>query len=437
MGEAKPKDMLLMCGDTTVMKINFNVATYEVLCEKLLPWSLKGRLRRVPDFSEIKTRYDDTQRQIAVDNNRNAITSWLANRTLSLSRKNAKWLYNMLRLEQLSNDIEKAKVAILCRAVSLLDNYWIKLEGDAAEWKDVNLRHNHLNKIIAQVALHGSSLTMQGSLCTPELTTNGVYAKAWRRYDDGSLWLHKAGSKDATEARIEVMCSQLLDKMNVSHCHYKLTEDGDLVVCACPVMTDDNVSIVDFMNMYSYCCVNDIDFDRYVLELDADSIYKMIIVDYLIANRDRHNQNGGFYYKPDTMEIIGCHPLFDHNNAFDLEYMQDREADYQFTGKSIRESAKYAMKHVDFHFEFPVVRSDFITERQYREFTWRVEDLGVQTIVRPEWLKYCEKRGIIEADSDREFKRLHDLFGLRDSAEFYDMLQAYDGMSLEKINSFV
>jgi len=69
----------------------------------------------------------------------------------------------------------------MCRAVSLLDNYWLKMEGDAATWAETNLRHNKLNEVIAQVALHGKSLTLQGSMQTPELTTNGAYAKAWRR----------------------------------------------------------------------------------------------------------------------------------------------------------------------------------------------------------------------------------------------------------------
>lgn len=39
---------------------------------------------------------------------------------------------------------------------------------------------------------------------------------------------------------------------------------------------------------------------------------EMWIVDFLISNRDRHGQNWGFYYDTETMEILGCRPLFDH-----------------------------------------------------------------------------------------------------------------------------
>lgn len=422
--KSTPQDFLIMCGDIIVARINFDTGRYDVLNEQLLPWSLKGKFRKVMDFSEVRSRYDDTQRQIAIGKNKQAVISWLASRTLSLSRKNAKWLYNLLRIAQLSTDTEKAKVAIMCGAVSLLDNYWIKLEADPITWKEVNLRHNHLNEVIAQVALHGSSLTLQGSLCTPELTTNGAYAKAWRRYPDSSLWLHKAGSKDASESRIEVMCSQLLDKMNVSHCYYTMTEDQDLTVCTCPAMTSDNRSIVDFLSIYSYCCANDLDYNKFIFSIDAESLYKMTIVDYLISNRDRHGQNGGFYYNPHTMKLERCHPLFDHNNAFDTEYMKDRDAFYVFNGKGLRESAKEAMQRVDFHFEQPILRSDFITERQYNEFMWRANDLGVKTIIRSEWTEYCNEHGIDVADSDAEFKRLHDEFKLHDSSVFYEIISS-------------
>ena len=373
------KNMLIMCENNPVMSINFSEGIYDVLREDLLPFTIKGKIRRVPDFYEIKSKYDDIQRQITIDNNKEAIMSWFANRTLSLSRKNAKWIYNALRIEQLNNDYQKARVSIVCRSVSVLDNYWLKIDGDTTTWESINVRHNPLNETIAQIALHGKSITLQGSLTTPELTTNGAYAKAWRHHDDGRLWLYKLGANGNTESRIEVMCSDLLDKMNVRHCHYEAGEDDGKYVSMCPSMTDDNISILPAMDFYTYCNVNNIDFGKKILEIDADSIYKMWIVDYLLCNRDRHSQNWGFYYKPRSMEIIGCHPLFDHNNAFDIEWMQDRDAVYQFGDMTIREAAHKAMLSVDFHFIEEIRPEDFITERQYNEFMFRAKELGIKT----------------------------------------------------------
>lgn len=369
------QNMLLMCEDIPVLEINFDTDMYKVLNEQLLPHSLKGSALE-PEFSGdfSNAKYAATQMTRIAKHNQASIINWCGSRALTLSRKNAKWLYNLLRIDQIDDATTRTKVAIICRAVSVLDNYWLKLSGDKAEWKDMNVRKNPLNEVVAQVALHGASLTLQGSLCTPEFTTNGAYAKAWRRREDG-LWLAKMGEQG--ESRIEAMCSNLLDKMTVDHCHYELGEDNGVLVCLCPCMTTDDLSILSGMDFISYCTRMGLNSDTEMMRIDADGIYRMWIVDYLISNRDRHGQNWGFYYDPKTTEILRCHKLFDHNNAFDLEWMKDKDAVYQFGDMTIREAAKHAMRKVTFGFTEPITRADFITERQYKSFCERAEDLGV------------------------------------------------------------
>lgn len=374
------KDLYIMSKDTPVLCVNFSEGKYQVLDENKLPFGLKGRLREEYPEKESYTRYDIIQIQNISNANNSAVTSWLANRVLLLSRANAKWLYNALKVEQVQTDAEKAKIALMCRAVSINDAYWVKLEGENICWDDVNIRTNPLNEIVAQIALHGKSLTLQGSLCSPEFTTNGAYAKAWRRHADGELWLHKKGDKDTTEARIEVIVSNLLDKTNVPHCHYEAGEDEGVYVCMCPAMSTENVGILSGMDFVSYCNVNGLNPDMEMKRIDSDMLYKMWIVDYLVSNRDRHGQNWGFFYNLETMEILGMHPLFDHNNAFDSEWMQNKDADYQFGNMTVREAARYAMKHTDFHFTEEITRKDFITDRQYNSFVSRAKELGIQVI---------------------------------------------------------
>lgn len=168
------RDVILMCGDNPVMRINFSTLVYDVINEKLLPFGMKGRFRKVPEFLEVKSKYDVIQRTLAIDKNRAAVVSWFANRTLLISRANAKWIYNALNIDQLDTEMQKVKVSFICRSVSVLDNYWIKLDGDKVAWDKIDVRRNPLNETIAQIALHGKSVTIQGSLTTPELTTNGA-----------------------------------------------------------------------------------------------------------------------------------------------------------------------------------------------------------------------------------------------------------------------
>lgn len=171
-----------MSKNIPALRINFDYADFSILSEKLLPYQLKGALSYIPDFSKIKTRADDIQRQIAIQKCSPAITTFFANRVLPITRENAKKIYNLLGFSQEQDDISKAKIAILCRALSLQDNYWVKLENDPITWEQVSLRNNHLNEAIAQVSLHGSSLSLQPKkneiFLTPELTGQGAYAKA-------------------------------------------------------------------------------------------------------------------------------------------------------------------------------------------------------------------------------------------------------------------
>lgn len=373
------KAFTIMMKDTEVMRVDFDALMYEVLSEKYLPYPIKGKLQKIPAPNTIRTTYDMTQSILAARKNEEAVVSWLAGRVLLLSRANAKWIYNLFRFEQVSTAEQHVKIALVCRAVSVLDPYWLKYDDDGdLSWDSVDVRKNPLNEVVAQVALHGKSLTLQGSPVTPELTTNGAYAKAWRRHEDSSLWLYKLGANGNTESRIEVMCSNLLDKMNVEHVHYEAGQDEDKYVCMCPCMTTESKAVLTGMEFISYCNVNGIDPDTHMFEIDGESIYKMWIVDFLISNRDRHGQNWGFFYDTETMEILGCHPLFDHNNAFDIDFMRNMDAPYQFGEMTIRQAAMKAMEKVDFHFTAPITREDFITDRQYQSFRKRAECLGLK-----------------------------------------------------------
>ena len=369
-----------MFGDTQVLRINFDENKYDIISEKHIPYGLKGRIKEVPDFTECKTKYEQTQAMRAAIDNYKAVAHWLADRTLLLSRANAKWIYNALNIEQKVDDETRLKIAIICRAVSVMDKYWLKLDGENKSWSNIDIKRNPLNEIIAQIALHGKSLTIQGSLTSPELTTHGAYAKAWRRHDDNNLWLYKLGHDGDSESRIEIMVSDILDRCNVDHVKYIPGTDDDKFVCMCPCISTDELSLISASDYIAYCNVNGIDYKSEVLRIGADDFYKMHIVDYLISNRDRHDENWGFFMDNSTMTVTALHPLFDHNNAFDLEYMRDKDARYQCTGKSLRESAKYAMSKTDFHFTDDITRDLFITERQYKSFMERANELGIKVV---------------------------------------------------------
>lgn len=377
------QNMLLMMKDTPVMRINFDEVLYDVLDEFHLPYQLKGCIRKYEmkdnmTASEIQTAIKEAA--IVGAKNNEAITRFLAQRVLPITRENAKKIYALFNFEQAQDDYSKARIAVACRAVSLQDNYWIKLENDPVTWKDVDIHQNHLNEIVAQVALHGTSLSLTGDPVTPELTAFGAYAKAWQRKND-KLFLYKKGAKGDMEAKIEVMVSDLLRKTNVNSLEYTSAKSEDCFVSKCECMTHDDIVMLSAMDFESYCSRNGLNFMQEVQKIDADSFYKMCIVDYLTANRDRHGMNWGFLYNCETMQILGCHPLYDHNNAFDEELMKNPDVPYlALPSMTLRHAAQAAVKRTDFTFYEPIQRQDFLNDTQYRYFTSAAKELGLDLL---------------------------------------------------------
>lgn len=362
--------IFLMCGDHMVMGIHLDYGIYDIYNHTLLPYQLKNCLIE---------QYDENNRlelNRAIMNNYDAFVGFLAGRVLSLDRKNAKQILNLLRLPQSQSVVEKAKISILCQAVSVLDNYWLKPEGDDVKWEDVNPRSNPLNQIVAQVALHGTSLTLEGMFATPEISTHGAYAKCWKR-EGGKLYLLKAGNKNGLEPKLEIQASRVLAKCNVKSVVYEPAEEDGLFCSKCECMTDDVVSLLDARDFSEYCERNHTDSRKAAFEIDADSMYKMGIADYLIANSDRHDGNWGFYYDSRTLRILGCHPLYDHNNAFNAYLLNDDDARYVFNGESMYEYARYCRKHVDFRIVDRIEKSDFYYEDHYEMVIRRAEKLGL------------------------------------------------------------
>lgn len=388
--EYRDVTMTLMYGDIEVLRFNIRKSIYDILNEKYMPYGLRGKLRKVP-----KTYYGMTETEIdnkiAISNyNASSLIRWFANRVLLLSRTNAKKIYDMLDFDQEDHDENKFDIAMTCRGVSVLDKYWVKLDGENISWANVDIKRNPLNEIVAQVALHGDSLTFQGSYITPEITTNGVFAKAWRRHNDGLLWLHKLGYNGGDQSRIEVAVSGILDKCNVNHVHYEAGSDCGEYVCMCPCMTNDEYSVISAKEYKTYCSENDLDFVDEVLRIDHDNYYKMHIVDYLISNGDRHSHNWGFYINSNTMDVKSLHPLFDHNNAFDPKIMSNTKSMYKCTGTRMIDAAKFAMGEVDFHFTDLISVEDFLEIEHYDSFMERAIGLGVRTVFKPKCNPFAE-----------------------------------------------
>lgn len=359
--------IFLKLEDEIVLKFDFSKNYYELCRPELLPWTLRDSLADTTHNSDINVLFK----------NKDLMASFFTNRSLSVKRENAKYIMNQIGIKQ-GNDFESRFSAMKkCKALSAADSYWIT-DNENEKWKDVNLLSGSLNEALQQISLFGSSVRITGKLHTPELTGQGAYAKAWYN-ENGKMYLYKANSKGGNECEREVLASNVIDCFNVPHVRYELSQKEGRTVCKCQNMNLDNSSLVDAVELDIWASRRNLDSLSIARKIDSEMFYKTIVVDYLISNSDRHETNWGFYMNNQTGKIIGHHPLFDHNNAFDESFMRDKDggACQLIPGKSQREAALYAIKKCDFRCTKPVKKAIFIDEETYESFMKRAVELGL------------------------------------------------------------
>ena len=354
--------MYLMKNNIPVFAFDLDKGLFQELRSELMPIRLRNYFR--PDES-----------RTAFIHNYEGMIDFLSRRVLSLDRKNAKKILNAYNLTQSQSPVDRAKIAITCRAVSMIDDYWISDRLDR-KWEEMDPKINSLSETVTQIALHGTSLTLQGEPHTPDITGQGSYAKSWIREKDG-VFLYKKSTEGKNESGIEVSVSNILDCFNIPHVQYLSAEHGGDRMCKCLNMTTDRLSIVYAEDYFSFCNRRGEDFLKNSLALDGANIYKMCIVDYLISNSDRHMQNWGFYMNNRTGNLICCHPVYDHNNAFDRSLMADAGESQVFLGQSKKDVAAKAMKQSPLCQIKPIEKSLFLSGEHYESFMERASDIGI------------------------------------------------------------
>lgn len=294
--------------------------------------------------------------------------NWISKRVLSMSRSNYKALVNNLGLEQ----GDSFQVAMWCNALSLTDCYWIKYEDTPnLKWKDVNLYDNKFSEAIASIAFTGDSpVTITGTLATPELTNQGVYTKCWVREDDG-IYLYKASNdlKDDQTTKVEILTSILLVTSGIDAVSYDRAEFGGRLTCRCKNITNQEIMITPAKEVLSYF----VDCGAQPLvqmnKLFSKEFNTMLVVDYLLANTDRHAGNWGFFMNASTGDVSKMHPLFDHNNAFNFKDINAKSRIYpSMTLEEVAYMAYQKLDDTSFIYNMSKVVDKLLTKSIGKEF---------------------------------------------------------------------
>ena len=232
------------------------------------------------------------------------LEGWLASRAIDAHRTNSRLLKKVLRLKT-SDD---AETALAVNAATITDQYWVKPEGSGLCWEDVRFKENFFDAL----ALRGDpdSFSRKPSR-TPELTNTGSFEKCWRLID-GNWWMYKSGN--ALEYFSELFICRLGEKLSLDMAHYEM--DGDYIrsedfTHGAQVNFEPMSALIGENEDYSDC------FDA-ILAISpelAEQYLRIVWLDTVCFNMDRHTENFGFLRDVKTGEILSMAPNYDNNIA--------------------------------------------------------------------------------------------------------------------------
>lgn len=243
------------------------------------------------------------------------VRKWLERRRIPKNRAFSKAILYSLGLKQ--NDLLSS--LRVCKGLSLNDSYWIVPEGFDGKFSDYNLYENSFSAALALTAYTGHPSIIQGPCLSPELTTDGMLPKAWRKFSDG-IYLYKGntsqtpgGSSSGNEPYSEYYAAQIAQTMGLNVVSYGLEQWIGILSSTCKLFTDIDTAYVPIGRLIKDVNIAKcIDYtDTFSLEY-SNQIRSMMLFDCLICNEDRHFGNFGVLRDNHTGRILGPAPLFDH-----------------------------------------------------------------------------------------------------------------------------
>lgn len=236
--------------------------------------------------------------------------SWIESRKAPKHRQHIEELLRVCGCSDLDGFIR------VSHALSLNDTFWIKPVDSALKWEDVSLYTNKFSELIAQIAFEGGLYGEGFSSTSPELSTDGTYAKCWIREND-KVYLLKRGTTGAYNAGLEpyseYYASQVSKYICNSYVDYDLTIHKSALASKCELFTNEKLGFVPISRVFKTKQSPMKLLDYFESIGSADDFRRMLVLDALTLNTDRHMGNFGVLVDNDTQEIIKMAPTFDNN----------------------------------------------------------------------------------------------------------------------------
>ncbi len=255
-----------------------------------------------------------------------AFNQWWTGRSIPASRMGLSDLLDTLGIA--SSNLLLTK----CLGLSLSDHYWIRPYESNMLWEDVNFFDNDFSDDIGDLLFGTNGKNSGFDLCSPDNTSDGNLKKRWKIID-GKRCLLKSGSNPYSQQTFnEVIASKIMERLGIDHVPYSITWINDEPYSVCEDFVTKDTELISAWRVLQLRTKanHESEYLHYVnicRELGIDivsSLDKMIVLDYIIANEDRHFNNFGLLRDANTLEWSGAAPIFDSGTSLWYDRLTSR-----------------------------------------------------------------------------------------------------------------
>lgn len=289
----------LLSKDTTVLHFCCKKTEYGELAFSILSWE-------APELAPIGFFYQYQQQDVQ--------NSWLE--SFLESRKAPKHREHIAEVLERYGCADLKGFLDVSHAVSLNDTFWVRQAGSALVWDNVSLYRNEFDQLVSLAAFDGTFSSTELSSSTPELGTDGQYAKCWSR-EGGEVYLYKRASPAlGTEHLSEYLASQVAEKVCPGAVQYDLSLFHEKLASKCALFTTEQLGLAKAARIFRGQKKSIAELLAYFESIGSgDAFRRMCVLDALILNDDRHYGNFGVLFDTDTMQVLRMAPVFDLNRA--------------------------------------------------------------------------------------------------------------------------
>lgn len=254
---------------------------------------------------------------------RSELNDWWKGRAIPASRSGIKTVLEDLQIATTQRLLEK------CLGLSLSDQYWICPQSKELKWSEINFFENDFsddmgNILFGKISSGEMIINDEISLMSPDNTSDGWLKKKWKIIN-GKRCLIKGGSGAIQqEPYNEVIASKIMERLDIPHVNYSLITEEEYPYSICEdfitpqtelisawyvMQTEKKPNHISVYQHYVNCC------EKLGIPKIKQSLDQMMVVDYLIANEDRHQNNFGAIRDAENLNFIGAAPLFDSGTS--------------------------------------------------------------------------------------------------------------------------